>query len=353
MVVSSGITKTDNGNATYKVIKSGGTANSWSEQAYSLMPFGVLTGSKLVVSFRAGETTTYKMMGLNSAFSDVDSNASYSTLDYAFYPATNGALYIYESGSSRGYQGPYTTNDRFSITYDNNWVRYYQHKNFYTGSPKETILIRSVKIGSGRLFHLDSSLYTANASFNNVQIGRADIGGIGPKGSGGSQGGLGGPGNKGGIGQPGAKGTKGNKGGPGNKGAKGAKGNQGPSPAGAKGAKGNIGPSPRGSQGPTGPQGGMGSGGGRGAKGAKGDAGAFGPPGPPGGGCPTEPWDVYCSNYYGCQVQYTDELCGNRTLNMTRGQSATVCSDGRPQFTYGYGNAFAGMDRCITFKDRI
>ncbi|MBI2305748.1 MAG: RHS repeat protein, partial [Rhodocyclales bacterium] len=80
---------TINGNS---ITKTAGINNSWSSDAYSLTG---LTGGAYV-SAQAGQTDLFGMFGLNS---DPATDRSYTSLDYAWYPAAGGNLQIYENGN--------------------------------------------------------------------------------------------------------------------------------------------------------------------------------------------------------------------------------------------------------------
>ena len=93
------------------------------------------------------------MVGL----SDFSTNHSskYVNIDYAFYPHGGKAYQIYESGSIRRKSssvsswGGYSNTTIFTITYDNQYVRY-----FVNGS-----LIRSVSAGANRKFAVYASCH--------------------------------------------------------------------------------------------------------------------------------------------------------------------------------------------------
>ena len=86
------------------------------------------------------------MMGLNTK-SDLGS-VSYNKIDFCWYLHENKSLGIYESGKGHG-MGSYSPSDIFAITYDNHTIRY-----LHNGQVK-----RSVPVGAGKTFHLDSSLH--------------------------------------------------------------------------------------------------------------------------------------------------------------------------------------------------
>ena len=53
-----------------------------------------------------------------------DTNQSYEEIDFALYPWIDGNLYVFESGTSRGSVGPYTTGDVFRVAVEGGVVKY-------------------------------------------------------------------------------------------------------------------------------------------------------------------------------------------------------------------------------------
>ena len=134
-----------------EITKTSGSNNNWNDaQAYSTNGYV----DRIVISAYAQQTNAYIMFGLNS---DPKTNASYDSIDYAWY--FNGSpseAYIYESGSSVGINaGAYTTSTILTIIYENNIIKYY----------KDGTLIRSVSRTVGTPLYFDSSIYTLNGSF--------------------------------------------------------------------------------------------------------------------------------------------------------------------------------------------
>ena len=213
-----GITVTNNANnASYSIQKQGG--NGWNEHAYSDRNRGC--GNSVTVTFNAQETASYKMIGLNE---DPTANTSYSSIDFAWYPAMGGNLNIYQSGASQGSFGTYSTSTRFAITYD--------HTTGYITYWKDGNVAKEVFFKYGACLFLDSSLYTDGAGFDNIRYFEGvDHAAFVPRG-------LTGP-----VGATGDQGPIGNQGA---KGATGYKGINGPSPTGLKGYIGN---SPTGAKG--------------------------------------------------------------------------------------------------------
>lgn len=143
-----GIAVKNNYNITIQ--KTSGSNNSWNSQAYSTNGYI----DRILISAQAAQTNAYIMFGLNS---DPKTNASYDTIDYAWY--FNGSpseAYIYENGVSIGVNyGSYTTSTILSIIYENGVIKYY----------KDGSLVRSVNRSVGAPLYFDSSIYTLNATF--------------------------------------------------------------------------------------------------------------------------------------------------------------------------------------------
>ena len=73
--------------------------------------------------FTATEVTTARMAGLSSANTD----ANFTTIQYAIYATNTGAIQIYESGNGRGTFGTYAANDILKIAVESNVVKYYKN----------------------------------------------------------------------------------------------------------------------------------------------------------------------------------------------------------------------------------
>ena len=139
--------------ATYQ--KTSGNNSVWDGQVYSSEGYS----KNVHVTFKASQTNAYLMVGLNS---DPATDASYSSLDYAWYPRADGTLEIYESNAYIGTFGSYTTGTVLSVTYDSSNVRYF----------KDGVLMRTVARSISGLLYLDSSFYTVNGAVNSVSFGQ-------------------------------------------------------------------------------------------------------------------------------------------------------------------------------------
>jgi|GEM_PF-1019812 len=96
------------------------------------------------IEFVTSETNLYRMVGL----SDVNTDANYTTLDYAWFPTNNGTLQIYESGASRGSFGNYLPGDVLKIERTGTTIKYYQNNTLkYTSAvASSTLLMADVSL---------------------------------------------------------------------------------------------------------------------------------------------------------------------------------------------------------------
>ncbi len=72
------------------------------------------------MEFTATETTKSRMLGLSHG----DSNPGYADIDYALYPSSTGALYVYEKGVSKGQFGTYASGDKLRVAVEGGQVKY-------------------------------------------------------------------------------------------------------------------------------------------------------------------------------------------------------------------------------------
>jgi YD repeat-containing protein len=143
-------------NDTALVKTAGSNGGAWDSDAFSKIGY---TGSAYV-SARAGQTNLYAMIGLNS---DPMTDKSYTSLDYAWYPAADGKLYIYENGANvvaAGF-GAYLPSDVLAVEYQGTTVNYL----------KNGAVIRSVTTTAGRTLYMDSSFLHTGYIFNDVKFG--------------------------------------------------------------------------------------------------------------------------------------------------------------------------------------
>lgn len=170
-----------------QIIKNGG-APDWDSDAFSTV--GYRAGC--VVGFRF-QPNTDQMAGLNT---DPVADASYGSLDFAWYMRADGNVSIYESGAEVQNPGNPSapgiwvyaagTGD-FQIQYDNRYVRY-----LYNG-----VVYREVDRGGFVLFYFDSSIHTPGSRISNVSFNA-----VGSRGNDGLNGTNGLPGPPGADGRP-------------------------------------------------------------------------------------------------------------------------------------------------------
>jgi hypothetical protein len=240
-VVSGGVARDATNINNY--YKTSGTNGGWDGQVYAST--GYTSGA--YVSFKRDNNLNYVMMGLNS---DPASDASYSSIDYAWYPYYGGGVQIYENGAYIGeFFGTYDSSTRFLVTYDNSFIRYWINE----------VLYREVSVGAGITYYMDSSFYYVSGSSGFIDVGYGAFSNFPASGSQGPTGATGATGFQGVQGifsSPGSPGYQGPVGPTGNPGPQGVQAPQG-LPADPIGARGNQGPI--GAPGNQGPQGATGS----------------------------------------------------------------------------------------------
>ncbi|WP_229008360.1 LysM peptidoglycan-binding domain-containing protein [Methylophilus sp. Leaf408] len=135
------------------IVKTG--ANGvWDADVYTTLGYT----ANAYVSARAGQTNLYGMFGLNS---DPMTDKSYTSLDYAWYPAADGNLYIYESGTQLNGFGAYTPSDVLAIEYQGTTIKYF----------KNGTVIRTATTTANRTFYLDSSFHNTGYRLNDIKFG--------------------------------------------------------------------------------------------------------------------------------------------------------------------------------------
>ena len=126
-----------------------GTGSVYSSQGYY---------NNTYVSGRTAHSTARSMMGISTS---PTANDSYNTLNYAWY-FDLGVLRIYESGvNAQTFTTSYSVNDRFTITHDGSFVRYYQNNK----------LMRIVAVGNAT-FYLDTAFLDIGSSLTSLRIGQ-------------------------------------------------------------------------------------------------------------------------------------------------------------------------------------
>ncbi|WP_276365362.1 DUF6443 domain-containing protein [Chryseolinea sp. H1M3-3] len=132
--------------------KNAGANNTWNAGAVSRqqLPQGVNGWVEVKVS----ETTTNRMIG----FSDADTDASYTSLDYAIY--LNGAnARAYENGTARGTAVAIATGDALKIERIGTAVKYYKNGG----------LIYTSTVPSNTALMVDASLYSTGATLKGIR----------------------------------------------------------------------------------------------------------------------------------------------------------------------------------------
>ncbi len=147
-----------------QIVKNGGVAD-WDSDAFSTVGFN--SGAVASFQFTRGSVA---MAGLNT---DPTADASYGSLDFAFYGSNTDVL-IYENGQGIVNLGPYYDGTLFRLHYDGQYVRYYSND----------ILVRGpIDVGRGRTYYFDSSLSTPGSRITNIDFASAgELGGKGDKG---------------------------------------------------------------------------------------------------------------------------------------------------------------------------
>ncbi len=125
--------------------------SAWDASAHSSESF---TGGA-ALSFKNPTNVHAIMVGLNS---DPTADASYTSLDYAWYMAEDSHLQIYESGALIADYGVQPAGVTMQIVYNGKTVRYYHGATF----------VREVATTAGRRFWFDSSLATPGARIENI-----------------------------------------------------------------------------------------------------------------------------------------------------------------------------------------
>ncbi len=102
------------------------------------------------------ETNTARMFGLST----VNSNASYYTIDYAFYFRSNGQVGVYENGTNKGTYGTYAMGDTAKVVVEDGIVFYYIGMNLlYTSTIAPTLPMI-----------VDVSIYTTGGTLEEVHV---------------------------------------------------------------------------------------------------------------------------------------------------------------------------------------
>ena len=139
----------------------------WGTAQATAQPMSALgLKDNFALGWTVDRATGYAMVGLGK----VESNASYTDIDYAIY-MNNGTLAVYENGTHRGNFGTYATGDIFSVT-ANNGVVTYQHNGvtFYTSTVAYT--------AGNTDFYLDSAFTNSSVNIQNIGITPTSLTGL-------------------------------------------------------------------------------------------------------------------------------------------------------------------------------
>ena len=116
------------------------------------------------MEFTPGDTGTYRMCGLGHT----DSSAYFADIEYAFFMGGSGDLYIYESGTDRGYNGVYAASDRLKVAVEGGVVKYYRNG----------ALVYTSTVTPQYPLQVDTSLNTVNSYLGNVVITNSSLGNV-------------------------------------------------------------------------------------------------------------------------------------------------------------------------------
>ncbi|MFS1874187.1 S8 family serine peptidase [Enterovibrio norvegicus] len=144
------------GNATFADDVLSANGGSWGYQANSarISTYGFSDNYRF--SFKIDALGTYNMIGLGN----VESSASYTDIDYAFY-LVNSTLYIYESGGSKGTFGSIAVGDTLSIDVAEGSVTYRRN---------DTVVREITYSGDTPDFYIDSSFYSGAIRLSELQV---------------------------------------------------------------------------------------------------------------------------------------------------------------------------------------
>lgn len=137
-------------------IKSGSGTDGWNAQVYSSEGYS----QSLYVSAKATSTTQSLMFGLNT---DPTTDASTSSIDYAWYLSGSGTLEAFYTGSLLASYGTYTTESVLSIIYEDDTIKYL----------KDSIIQRTEsRAVNGGLYFDSSFFFTSSQGITDVKFGQ-------------------------------------------------------------------------------------------------------------------------------------------------------------------------------------
>jgi RHS repeat-associated protein len=115
-----------------------------------------LTTGDGYVDLTVPDTTAHRFVG----FSNGNSNADYTDVDFAIHPVIGGTIFIYEGGVSRGTFGRYTAGDVLRVAVECGVVKY----------RKNGVLLYTSTIAPTYPLSVDSALYGTGDTLSNVVI---------------------------------------------------------------------------------------------------------------------------------------------------------------------------------------
>jgi hypothetical protein len=149
--VSAGITVSGN-----SLSKTGGSNVAWDHGAYSRQSYA---GGAYVTAVVAQANCSI-IFGLNT---DPATDQNWTSIDYGIYAASDGNLYIRNSGSATsGALTTYVAGDSLTVSYDGANVRYYKNNTLIYGPLAATV---------SAALYFDSSFYTVGGQITGVRFG--------------------------------------------------------------------------------------------------------------------------------------------------------------------------------------
>ena len=119
------------------------------------------------ISATVPQTTSYIMIGLAPEYTGANASDYYNyTHGYYIYPSDTGVWQLYENSSSStsGYSGTYNAGDRFRVTYDGKYMKYYVNDT----------LVKETAVQIAQPLHASITSYNDGA-VNDVSYGSLDL----------------------------------------------------------------------------------------------------------------------------------------------------------------------------------
>jgi hypothetical protein len=160
---SGGVTLTNNLTDSVNIQKTGGTDNSWTQQAYTTQGYT----APLTLEFNKSaapsgdDGLSYAMIGLNT---DPTTNDSYASIDHASYPFNTSSYSMYNNGAGQDVGGSWSQSEKFYLVYNVDGT--IKH---YNGSK----LLYSAAYSASNTVYIDTAFYRVNqpnCRFTNVKL---------------------------------------------------------------------------------------------------------------------------------------------------------------------------------------